>query len=130
MALNVLVVDDSAVVRAVILKSLRLAGVELGETHQAGDGREGLEILEKHWIDVLFLDINMPVMNGEEMIETIRGNPLWADLPVVVVSTEGSLTRIEHLKSMGAKFIHKPFPPEAIRKVVREIIGADHGIRI
>ena len=130
MALNVLVVDDSAIVRSIILKSLRLARVELGETHEAADGRQGLAVLDQHWVDVVFLDINMPVMNGEEMIETMRANPLWAELPVVIVSTEGSRTRIEHLRSLGAQFIHKPFTPEEIRKVVREITGQNHEIRV
>jgi two-component system chemotaxis response regulator CheY len=63
----------------------------------------------------------MPVMNGEEMIEVIRKNPAWADLPLLVVSTEGSQTRIERLESKGAKFIHKPFTPEAVRDVVQEL---------
>jgi two-component system chemotaxis response regulator CheY len=128
-ALNVLVVDDSAIVRSIILKSLRLAGIELGETHHAGNGQEGLDVLAKHWIDVVFADINMPGMNGEEMIENIRRNPLWADLPIVAVSTEGSETRIERLKGLGARFVHKPFPPEAIRNAVLEIIGAQHESR-
>jgi two-component system, chemotaxis family, chemotaxis protein CheY len=122
-ALNILIADDSIVARSVILKTLRLTEIELGEIHQAANGRQAIDILEKHWIDLLFLDINMPVMNGEEVVETIRKNSLWADLPIVVVSTEGSETRIEHLKSMGAKFIHKPYTPEAIRNVVLEIIG-------
>jgi two-component system chemotaxis response regulator CheY len=100
-----------------------LTEIELGEIHQAANGRQAIDILEKHWIDLLFLDINMPVMNGEEVVETIRKNSLWADLPIVIVSTEGSEIRIEHLMSMGAKFIHKPYTPEAIRNVVREIIG-------
>jgi two-component system chemotaxis response regulator CheY len=128
-ALNVLVIDDSAIIRSIILKSLRLARVELGETHEAPDGRQVLKILDEHWIDVVFLDLNMPVMNGEQMVETMRANPLWADLPVVVVSTEGSRTRIEHLRSLGAQFIHKPFSPESIRNVVREITGQIHEIR-
>ena len=123
MALNILVADDSIIARSVILKTLRLIDVELGEMHQAVNGREALDILEKHWIDLLFLDINMPIMNGEEVIETIRKNPLWADLPIVVVSTEGSETRIERLINLGAKFIHKPYTPEAIRNIVLKIIG-------
>ena len=123
MAFNILVADDSVVARSVILKTLRLTGIELGEIHQAANGRQAIDILEKHWIDLLFLDINMPVMNGEEVVEKIRKNSLWADLPIVVVSTEGSETRIERLISMGAKFIHKPYTPEAIRNVVLEIIG-------
>ena len=126
MSLNVLVVDDSSVTRAMIIKTLRMAGVPLGEIYQAGDGREGLAVLQEQWIDLALVDINMPVMNGEEMIEQVRANPAWADLPIVVISTEGSQTRIEHLEQRGAKFVHKPFAPEIIREVVREITGVSH----
>jgi two-component system chemotaxis response regulator CheY len=129
-ALNVLVVDDSAVVRRIILKSLRLAGVELGETFEAANGRDGLALLESHWVDLAFLDINMPLVNGEQMLQTMRANPLWHDTPVVVVSTEGSETRIRQLENLGARFIHKPFAPEAIRNVVRELTGTHHELRV
>lgn len=129
MAINVLIADDSAVTRSVILKILRLTRIELGEVHQAGNGRQAMEVLAEHWIDAVFLDINMPVMNGEEFMEIVRQNPIWADLPIVVVSTEGSQTRIEHLENMGAKFIHKPFPPEMIRNVVLEITGMGHELQ-
>ena len=101
MAINVLIVDDSAVVRAMILKILVASGIDVGEAHQAANGQAGLEELSKHWIDLAFVDINMPVMNGEEMINKVRENPLWADLPVIVVSTEGSETRIERLQAEG-----------------------------
>ena len=123
MSLNVLVVDDSSVVRAMIIKTLQMAGVPLGDVHQAGNGREGLEVLDKNWIDLLFVDINMPVMNGEEMIEQIRANPEWQDLPIIVVSTEGSETRIERLQRKGAKFIHKPFAAETVREIVTQLTG-------
>ncbi len=123
MALNILIVDDSAVVRAMILKTLKVAEVPIGEVFQAGDGKAGLEALESHWIDLVFADINMPVMTGEEMIERMRQNPAWHDLPVIVVSTEGSQTRIEQLQQKGAHFIHKPFAPEIVREVVQEIMG-------
>jgi two-component system, chemotaxis family, chemotaxis protein CheY len=126
-ALNVLVVDDSAVIRAMIIKTLKLAGVELGEAHEAANGQAGLEKLEGNWIDIAFVDINMPVMNGEEMIMKLRENPLWADLPVVVVSTEGSQTRIDRLLQKGVRFVHKPFAPEVVRQVILEITGANHG---
>ena len=130
MALNVLVVDDSAVMRAMIVKTLRMLNLPFGQVLEAGNGQEGLAVLDQNWVDVILVDINMPVMNGEEMIETMRANPLWAELPVVIVSTEGSRTRIEHLRSLGAQFIHKPFTPEEIRKVVREITGQNHEIRV
>ena len=123
MSLNVLVVDDSAVVRSVIVKTLRLTVAELGEVYQACNGREGLDVLDKHWVDIVFADINMPVMNGEEMIEEIRKNPLLESLPIVVVSTEGSQTRIERLQRKGIRFIHKPFAPEIVCKIIHEITG-------
>lgn len=126
MAINVLIVDDSAVVRTMILKTLGACGIDLGEAHQAGNGQAGLEELSQHWIDLAFVDINMPVMNGEEMINKVRENPLWADLPIIVVSTEGSETRIERLQQKGAYFVHKPFCPEAVREIVNQIIGAPH----
>ena len=126
MALNILVVDDSAVVRTMIVKTLRLAGVELGEVFQGANGQEGLDVLNEQWIDLAFVDINMPVMNGEEMIEKIRENPVWADLPIVVVSTEGSQTRIDRLLQKGVRFIHKPFAPEVVRETVCLITGADN----
>ena len=122
MSLNILIVDDSAVARAVILKTLVMSGIPIGETRQAANGREGLDVLEKEWIDLVFVDINMPVMNGEEMIEHVRANPLWKDIPLVVVSTEGSETRIDRLQANGAKFVHKPFTPELIRDVLQDIM--------
>src|SRR5512136_802447 len=109
MALNVLIVDDSAVMRSMVLKVLKMSGVPLGEIHQAGNGQEGLEALGEHWIDLVIVDINIPVMTGEEMIDRMRAIPEFVDLPVIVVSTEGSQTRIEKLVEKGVKFIHKPF---------------------
>lgn len=124
MALNILVVDDSAVVRAVISKTLKLAGIPVGELYQAGNGKEALEILNDNWVDLVFSDINMPVMGGVEMIEKMSADGLLKTIPVVVVSTEGSATRIEQLKSRGiSAYIRKPFTPELVRKVVDDIIG-------
>ncbi|RPI62340.1 MAG: response regulator [Planctomycetaceae bacterium] len=123
MAINVLVVDDSGVVRTMIIRTLKLAGVPLGEVYQAANGQEGLDALDKNWVDLVFADINMPVMNGQEMIGHIRKNPAWADLPIIVVSTEGSQTRIEQLEQKGATFIHKPFAPEMIRQIVQSVTG-------
>ncbi len=122
--LNVLIVDDSAVTRAMILKTLRIADIDLGDTYEAANGQEGLDVLGRHWVDLLLVDINMPVMNGEEMIARVRENPAWSDLPIIVVSTEGSQTRIEQLQNKGAHFIHKPFSPEVVRDIVQQVIGA------
>ncbi len=125
MAINVLIVDDSSVMRAMILKTLRMSGLPLGEVYQAGNGQEGLDALDQHWIDLAVVDINMPVMNGEEMIDRMQENPDMKDIPVVVISTEGSKTRIERLQQKGASFIQKPFTPEIVRDVIMAITGIE-----
>jgi len=123
MALNVLVVDDSSVMRAMIIRCLRLSGLPVSEYYQAGNGKEGLAILEKQWIDVALVDLNMPVMSGEEMIHAIRQNPENANLSIVVISTEGSATRIGRLRTQGVEFVHKPFSPETLREIVVGVTG-------
>lgn len=124
MALNILVVDDSETVRAVISKTLGLAGVPVNELFQAANGQEGLEILLNNWVDLVFTDINMPTMGGLEMIARMKEDESLKPIPVVVVSTEGSKTRIDELIAKGvAAYIRKPFTPEQVRKVVDEIIG-------
>lgn len=128
MALNILVVDDSRVMRKMVIKTLRLSGLDIGDVYEAGDGREGLDQLEENWVDMVFVDINMPVMNGEEMIRHIRENAAWNDMPIVVVSTEGSRTRIERVQQEGAKFIHKPFSPEVVRAVIQELTGVGEAV--
>lgn len=127
MAFNVLVVDDSAVMRAMIIRTLRLSGVALGEVYQADSGAQGLQALDDHWIDLALVDINMPVMDGEEMIDRVRQNPLTASLAILVISTEGSETRIARLRQKGAGFLHKPFLPEALRELILQITGVADG---
>ncbi len=128
MALNILVVDDSSTVRAVIKKTLSLAEVPVGQLYEAENGKEALDILGKEWVDLIFSDINMPVMGGVEMIERMREDNMMAAIPVIVVSTEGSATRIEELKSKGVRaYIRKPFTPELVRSVVDDIMGLEDG---
>jgi len=126
MAFNILIVDDSSVMRAMILKSLRMSGVPMGEVHQAANGKEGLDALNQHWVDLVIVDINMPVMNGEEMIDRMQKNPDMSNTPIIIISSEGSEMRIERLKHKGGKFIHKPFTPETIRDTINDIMEADH----
>jgi len=123
MSLNVLIVDDSAVMRAMVAKTLRVAGLPIGQVLEAANGQEGLDALGENWVDLVFADINMPVMGGEEMIEKIRANPTWSDLPIVVISTEGSKAHIASLRAKGTEFVHKPFTPEIVRDVVANLTG-------
>ena len=127
MALNVLIVDDSGVMRAMIKKTLQMTDIDFGEVHEAQDGRKGLELLKSQWIDLVLADINMPVMNGEIMINEMKADMALKDIPIVVISTEGSETRIERLKEKGVIFVRKPFTPEVISDVINEIINIGEG---
>ena len=127
MALNVLIVDDSGVMRAMIKKTLQMTDIEFGEFHEAGDGQQGMDKLKEQWIDLVLADINMPVMNGEEMINHMKDDLELKDIPVVVISTEGSETRIDRLKQKGVKFIRKPFEPEIISEAISELIQIGEG---
>jgi two-component system chemotaxis response regulator CheY len=100
-----------------------MSGLELNDILQAGNGKEALDVLGKNWVDLVLLDINMPVMNGMELIDSVRKIPELSDLPMIVVSTESSSTRIETLKQRGVGFVHKPFTPEMLRNSVIELTG-------
>ena len=119
MAYNVLIVDDSKIVRTVIQRAIELSGVEGSSIYQAANGREALDLMEIVPVDVLFADINMPVMNGLEMVEEMGKKGLAEKIPVVVVSTDRSEVRMQQLKAHGVReYLNKPFTPEAIRDIL------------
>lgn len=120
---TVLIVDDSAVMRAMIARTLRLSGLPLADVVEAADGAAGLDALWRAPVDIALVDLNMPIMNGEELIDRLRGEPELARLPVVVVSTEGSVTRIRSLEEKGVTFVHKPFTPEALRDTILSVLS-------
>jgi len=126
MSLDVLIVDDSAAMRSIIQKTLHICGLEIGNVYQAKNGQEGIEMLEENWVDLALVDINMPVMDGETMINLVRENPDFAELAIVVVSTESSETRIAQLQELDVKFIHKPFQPEILRETVYQLTGVEN----
>jgi len=127
MGLQVLIVDDSQIVRAVITKSLQLAEVPVDALFEASNGQEALDVLRERKIDLVFADINMPVMNGVEMVRRLSEQGLLKTLPVIMTSTDGSSTRIEQLKSMGvSEYLRKPFTPEGIRQAVERVVGVQH----
>ncbi len=129
MKLNVMVVDDSAVMRAMVIKSLKLCGIELGEVFEAQNGVEALSKFAAAWVDLALIDVNMPKMNGEELLNHMRDDPALEPLPVIVISTEGSETRITRLKSKGARFLRKPFSPESLGNQIREMLGGNDAER-
>ena len=127
MSLNVMVVDSSAVVRAMVVKVLKMTEVPFGEIIQAADGKEGLELLADHGVDLVLVDDGIRAATGEKMIEKIRGNEAWQALPIIVISTEGSVTRIERLQQEKASFVRKPFTPVMVRKILAQVTGQTGG---
>lgn len=123
MACKILIVDDSKVTRMVLKKIINMVGTDVDEIIEAGDGMEALELLCSHQVDLILSDINMPNMNGMEMVAAILGNEKTRDVPVVLITTHASDSRIQELCSQGVKkYIHKPFTPESIRDVLEEFL--------
>lgn len=123
MAYNVLVVDDSETIRAVLVRTLKITGVEINEIFQAENGAKALEIIDQNWIDIVFADINMPVMNGIEFVQNLVDKGLIEMTPVVIVSTEGCKIRIDEMLGKGVKaFLRKPVAPEALRDVLFDVL--------
>lgn len=124
MSFNVLIVDDSKSMRSVIKKIVTLSGFKMEECLEAGNGREALNVLENYWVDVIISDINMPQMNGFELLVALRNDDLLQSIPVIIVSTEGREDRMEEAYTLGAKgFIKKPFLPEEIKTVLYKVVG-------
>jgi two-component system chemotaxis response regulator CheY len=119
--LNVLIVDDSAMMRAMIRRAIQMTGVDIGVLHEAANGREALAVLEAGPIDALFTDINMPVMSGPELLREM-GRRGWNDVYRVIVSTDGSLARRDEVSDLNVRmYVEKPFAPEAIREALLQV---------
>jgi two-component system chemotaxis response regulator CheY len=124
MAFNVLIVDDSPSMRKVIRRVLMLSGFEVGECMEAGDGLEALEVLDRAWMDVVVTDINMPNMNGEELLERLASDSMRSSIPVLVVSTDRSDDRLRRMMALGARgYVTKPFVPETLGAAMANIMG-------
>ena len=123
MAVNVLIVDDSAVMRQVIAKVLRLCGAPVAAVHQAANGVEGLACIAKNPIDLVLVDINMPLMNGLEMLGLLRANAETSDVPVIVISTDGTESRAAEIRNLRAELVQKPFSPESLGDAIRRVLG-------
>jgi two-component system, chemotaxis family, chemotaxis protein CheY len=125
MSYRILIIDDSATTRAVIRRTLGMCGLEVQKVAEAANGPDGLAVLAVTRIDLVFLDLNMPGMNGAEVVARVRADPRTARLPVVIVSSESLDARVEQLKAGGASaYIKKPFTPEQIRRTAQQFLGA------
>lgn len=118
---TILVVDDSAAMRSLLLSTIESLGPV--RVVQAANGFEALRMLPREQVDLILTDINMPDINGLELLSFIRNNPLYKDLPVIIISTEGSSKDIEKGISLGAnEYLVKPFQPEQLLEVVKRLV--------
>ncbi len=124
MAYNVLIVDDSATMRALLRKVLKISGLDLGECFEGANGREALDILENNWIDLVLSDLHMPEMDGAALVKALRQNNLWQTIPVVLITTEGRQEVLAPFFESGIQgYIRKPFHPEDIKEKLQSILG-------
>jgi two-component system, chemotaxis family, chemotaxis protein CheY len=124
MGFRLLIADDSAAMRQVIRRVIQLSGFEVDEFLEAADGDDALRLLRSESIDVILTDINMPHVNGEQLLRSMQQEDLLRAKPVIVVSTDATKHRIDRMLELGAKgYITKPFYPEALRQELERVLG-------
>jgi two-component system chemotaxis response regulator CheY len=124
MSLDVMIVDDSAAIRKILRRVLAQAEVPLGQVHEASDGVEALEVLKNQAVQLILCDINMPNMDGIELLEKVkaRDHHLHA-VPFIMVTTEGSQARVMQALELGAAgYVKKPFTADQIKEKLTGII--------
>ena len=125
MSCRVMMVDDNDNDLLFTRLMLQRSGVdyEVLAYERAEQALRYLSDTPHHGVSLILLDINMPVMNGEEMLRRVRANPETENLPVIVVSTEGSEARLQVLTDLGASIVRKPFAPETLRDTILRVTG-------
>jgi two-component system chemotaxis response regulator CheY len=120
-----LIVDDSSVMRKIVERSLRQAGLETLVVFEAGSGIEGLEVLRSKSVDLILSDINMPSMDGLEFVRQLRAQQLAPEVPVVMITTESSEEHVKQAILAGAKgYIRKPFTADQVKQRVLSLLSA------
>jgi len=123
MAVDILIVDDSAAIRKILQRVLLQAEVPLGKVHEAGDGVEALAKLGEEKVGLILSDINMPNMDGLEFLGKLKSNDAFKDVPVVMITTEGGQAKVLEAVNLGAAgYVRKPFTAEQIKEKLVGII--------
>jgi two-component system chemotaxis response regulator CheY len=124
MAYRVLITDDSPAMRSFVRRVIELSGFELSHCFEAGDGEEALSLLRREWVDAILTDINMPGVDGEELLRRLAADEMLRSVPAIVISTDATENRISRLLSLGARgYVTKPFRPETLRAELERILG-------
>ncbi len=124
MAYRILIVDDSPAMRSFVRRVVDMSGLDSGGCLEAGNGQEALDLLRKERVDVTLTDINMPVMDGEQFLRRMEADDELRTIPVIVISTDKTETRVERMLSLGAKgYVTKPFLPQTLREEIEKVLG-------
>ncbi len=124
MAFRVLIVDDSPLMRGFIRRVMTMAGIEIEVCLEASNGLEALQVLRAQPVGVVLTDINMPVMNGVELLMEMKREGLLARVPTLVVSTDATQQGIHRMIELGAHgYVTKPFSPEMLREQLEQVLG-------
>jgi two-component system chemotaxis response regulator CheY len=119
---SILVVEDSATMRSLIASTLEELGPVVKIT-EASSGFEALRLLPRGIFDLIVTDINMPDINGLELVSFVKKNPAYAAIPLIIVSTESSERDREKGLGLGADaYLVKPFEPEDLRGLARDLL--------
>jgi len=119
MKINVLVVDDSAAIRKILVRVLSQTDLPWGEIHEASDGMEALQNLKSFEASLILSDINMPNMDGLQFLTNLRADAKWKQVPVIMISTEGNQAKVLEAVQLGANgYVRKPFTADQIKEKV------------
>ena len=122
--IRTLIVDDSSVMRKIVERSLRQAGLEISQVLEAANGAEALGAVKENKFDLILCDINMPVMDGLEFVKQLAGVENAKGVPVVMITTEGSEGHVVQALSAGARgYIRKPFTPDQVKAQVLPVLA-------
>jgi two-component system, chemotaxis family, chemotaxis protein CheY len=123
MPIKALIIDDSSVMRKIVERSLRQAGVEIAQVFEAGNGAEAITVLAAGRVDLILSDINMPVMDGLEFVRQVKKGQLAQGTPIVMITTEGSESNVMEALSLGASgYIRKPFTADQVKEHLMPIL--------
>ena len=120
---DVLVVDDSAAIRKILQRVLRQTGMAINAIHEAGNGEEALAVLKEHPVNLILTDINMPKVDGLQLLATLKATPQWQQVPVVMITTEGGESKVAEAVRLGAAgYVRKPFTADQIKEKLTGIL--------
>jgi two-component system chemotaxis response regulator CheY len=121
--MDVLIVDDSAAIRKILRRVLQQAELPIGQVFEAGDGLEAMESLKRQKVQLILSDINMPNMDGLQFLGKLKADQEWKNVPVVMITTEGSQAKVMEAVQLGASaYVRKPFTAEQIKEKLAGII--------